>query len=121
MVDGLVVPEQLVLEREGLDGGGALVRVEVPLGLLREPALVVLGVQGEHVAPVARELRAVPRRVQPGEELVVARALVAWVADDAVALADAVLYLARHALLYLALQRWAFQWDGRWWAVESGR
>ena len=29
------------------------------------------------------------------------------------------LYLARHALLYLALQRWAFQWDSRWWAVES--
>ena len=33
----------------------------------------------------------------------------------------AALYLGRHALIYFALQRWAFQWDGRWWAVESGR
>ena len=33
----------------------------------------------------------------------------------------ATLYLGRHALIYFALQRWAFQWDGRWWAVESGR
>ena len=29
------------------------------------------------------------------------------------------LYLARHALLYVSLQRWIFQWDARWWAVES--
>ena len=60
----------LVLEGQRLDGGGALVRVEVPLGLLREPALVVLGVLLEHVAPVARELRAVPSGVQPREDLV---------------------------------------------------
>lgn len=33
---------------------------------------------------------------------------------------EAVLYAARHALLYLALQRWAFEWDSRWWAVEAG-
>ena len=32
----------------------------------------------------------------------------------------AALYLGRHAVIYLALQRWAFQWDARWWAVESG-
>ena len=31
------------------------------------------------------------------------------------------LYFGRHALLYLALERWAFQWDSRWWAVESSR
>ena len=76
----------LVLEGQRLDGGGALVRVEVPLGLLGEPALVVLGVLLEHVAPVARELRAVPRGVRPGEDLVIARALVAGVAHDRVAL-----------------------------------
>jgi len=35
------------------------------------------------------------------------------------ALLEALLYLARHALLYLALQRWAFEWDSRWWAVEA--
>ena len=29
------------------------------------------------------------------------------------------LYLARHALLYLAIQRWAFEWDARWWAVSD--
>ena len=29
------------------------------------------------------------------------------------------LYLLRHALLYFALERWAFEWDARWWAVES--
>ena len=28
-------------------------------------------------------------------------------------------YLVRHALLYFALQRWIFEWDTRWWAVES--
>ena len=37
----------------------------------------------------------------------------------AVALLEALLYLGRHALLYLALQRWAFEWDSRWWAVEA--
>ena len=37
------------------------------------------------------------------------------------AIAAVVLYLGRHALLYLALERWAFQWDARWWAVTSGR
>lgn len=31
----------------------------------------------------------------------------------------ATLYLGRHALLYLAIQRWAFEWDSRWWAVEA--
>ena len=30
------------------------------------------------------------------------------------------LYFGRHAVLYLALQRWTFQWDSRWWAAESG-
>lgn len=39
----------------------------------------------------------------------------------AAALLDGALYLVRHALLYLALSRWAFQPDSRWWAVESGR
>ena len=29
------------------------------------------------------------------------------------------LYMLRHALLYFALERWAFEWDARWWAVES--
>lgn len=53
--------------------------------LLREPALVVLRVDLEHVAPVARELRAVPRGVEAGEDLVVARALVGGVLDDRVA------------------------------------
>lgn len=29
------------------------------------------------------------------------------------------LYMFRHAVLYFALERWAFEWDARWWAVES--
>lgn len=29
------------------------------------------------------------------------------------------LYAARHAAIYLALQRWAFEWDARWWTVEG--
>ena len=33
--------------------------------------------------------------------------------------AAAALYLLRHAALYLALSRWAFEWDSRWWAVEG--
>ena len=65
---------------------GALVRVRRPLGLLREPALLVVGVHRQDVALVPRELRAVPRGVQPGEDVVVPRALVARVADDRVAL-----------------------------------
>ena len=34
-------------------------------------------------------------------------------------LLEAALYVARHALLYLALQRWAFEYSSRWWAVEA--
>ena len=29
------------------------------------------------------------------------------------------LYMLKHAILYLALERWVFEWDARWWAVES--
>ncbi len=32
---------------------------------------------------------------------------------------DGVLYIGRHALLYLALQRWAFDFESRWWAVDA--
>ena len=35
------------------------------------------------------------------------------------ALGAAALYLGRHALLYLAIQRWVFEWDSRWWAKGS--
>jgi len=31
----------------------------------------------------------------------------------------AALYIARHALFYVALRRYAFEWDSRWWAVEA--
>ena len=31
----------------------------------------------------------------------------------------AALYIARHALLYVALRRYAFEWDSRWWVVEA--
>jgi hypothetical protein len=39
--------------------------------------------------------------------------------DLATACLTPLLYLVRHAVLYLAIQRWAFEWDARWWAVES--
>ena len=35
------------------------------------------------------------------------------------AVLSAALYMLRHAILYLALERWVFEWDARWWAVES--
>ena len=78
----VIVPEQLELVRQVVDGRRALVAVGRPLGLVVEPALRVRRVRLQHVAPVARRLRAVPRGVQPGEEAVVARALVLRVLDD---------------------------------------
>mmetsp|Transcript_45941 Transcript_45941/g.113993 ORF Transcript_45941/g.113993 Transcript_45941/m.113993 type:complete len:340 (-) Transcript_45941:250-1269(-) len=86
LTGGVAVPQQLELMRQMLDGGGALVAVHVPLRLLREPALRILRVDRHHVSPVSSELGAVPRSVQPGEDLVVSRPLVARVLDDGIAL-----------------------------------
>ena len=54
-------------------------------------------------------------------EQLLQRTIEGGAAGAATAAAAAVLYVGRHALLYLALERWAFQWDSRWWAVESSR
>ena len=54
-----------------------------------------------------------------GDDLSLPSSVTAGGASGPEAALAAVLYLGRHALLYLALQRWAFQWDARWWAVES--
>mmetsp|Transcript_32256 Transcript_32256/g.75187 ORF Transcript_32256/g.75187 Transcript_32256/m.75187 type:complete len:213 (-) Transcript_32256:11-649(-) len=86
MVDAVIVPQQLELVWQVLNRCAALVRVNVPFRLLREPTLLVRRVDPHHVALVARELRTVPRRVQPCEDLVVARALVSRMFDDRVAL-----------------------------------
>ena len=64
---------------------GLGVGVGITFCLMVEPALPIAWVHLEHVVTIARKLRAIPRRVEPGEEVVVACALVLRMLDDRLA------------------------------------
>ena len=63
-----------------------LIRVDVPLSLLREPTLPILWIESEYITPISRKLGTVPSRIKPRKNLVVASALVGRVFDHRVAL-----------------------------------
>lgn len=92
---------RLPAEPEDVEGQVALRTLAAPTAFV----VLLLALDGSDWLDVVEQL--LQRLVEDGA------------AGAATAAAAAALYFGRHALLYLALERWAFQWDSRWWAVES--